>query len=117
MILAYGSIPRPARIRPAHKKFDRSEAIETGREELLKGTSKRRKSFGLRHFKGTRVVEQSADVLKLPAGAPVLIYRTRTNRWERPFNLISIEIETVVVKMPCGRRISRPTFVELLIIS
>lgn len=52
IILVYGSIPLPERIRPAHTQLERAEAIESARAELLKETSKRRIASCLRYLKG-----------------------------------------------------------------
>lgn len=115
MMLVFGAVPRPARASPAPTQIERQTAIEQAKKEVVKEQAKRRLAFALRHPSGPKGKERSERLRKLPAGSPVLIYRTKTKSWEGPFKFISIEDETAVVQLNRGRKIFRSTCVRPLV--
>lgn len=46
-------------------------------------------SHDIKHVAGHLLPPKSVELRLLPAGSPVLVYRTTTNPWEEPFNFIS----------------------------
>ena len=111
-LLVYGSIPRPARQTPADTQLARAHAMDKARDEVLKEMSKKKVAFGLRTSGLPVSNEQEQELIKLPAGSPVLIYRNADKKWEGPFPFISIDGNTVVVQLPRGRKIFRSNAVK-----
>lgn len=112
MLLVFGALPRPARITPAPTQLHRQRVIEEARKAASTEQARRRLAFALRHPSGPKAKEVSAQLRRLPPGAAVLVYRTVSNRWERPFQFVSCDDETVIVQLPRGRRIFRSTCVK-----
>lgn len=111
-LLVFGLIPRPARKVPSHTQIMRASAIEGGMQAAEKIQAKARIQFGLRHTGGPKGDEASTRLRQLPAGSPVLVYRTTTRKWEGPFIFISVEDETAIVQTGRGRRIFRSNCVK-----
>lgn len=111
-LLVFGAIPRPARKTPAADQLERARVLDAAMTEVQKEQSKRRVAFGLKHTHGSKGLEESENLRKLPAGAPVYVFRQKSNCWEGPFSFIEITGETVVVQMPSGRKIFRSTVVK-----
>ena len=112
MLLVFGAIPRPARMTPSPSQLDRQKAIEEAKKEVEQEQSRRRIAFALRHPSNAKAKEQSAQLRDLPAGSPVLVYRTTTKRWEGPFTYITSSGDTAVVQLTRGRRIFRTNCVK-----
>lgn len=70
---------------------------------ISKEHAKRKIAFGLK-YRGPYGKEQT-DLDKLTFGAPILIYRHKSGKWEGPFKFISKENETVCAQLPHGRKI------------
>lgn len=112
MLLVFGVIPRPARSTPSATQMARAEMIDRAMDEVTKLHAKMRLAFGLKHTAGPKGVEQSECLRQLPAGSPVLVFRTASKLWEGPFDFISVSGETAVVQTKRGRRIFRSTCVK-----
>ena len=112
MLLVYGAFPRPARTTPSPTQLERQNAIEAAKVEVQTEQARRRISFALNHPASEKNTKNSEALRDLPAGSPVLVYRSTTDKWEGPFRYISIEGETVVVQLPHGRRIFRSHYVR-----
>lgn len=110
-LLVFGAIPRPARTEPAQCQLERAKALDAGMDHVRKEQASRRIAFGLKS-KGSFGVDNSEEHRKLPAGAPVLVYRQKSKDWEGPFNFIEIQGETVTVQLPSGRKIVRSHVVK-----
>lgn len=105
MLLVFGAFPRPARTTPAPCQIQRQQAVESGRGAAAHERAKRRLAFALRHPSVPIGKEASARLQDLPPGSKVLIYRTKPNRWEGPYNFVSVDGETVVLQLNHGRKI------------
>lgn len=112
MLLVFGALPRPARKTPSPNQLQRQHAIEEAKKAVLHEQGKRRIAFALRHPSSPKAKELSQRLLDLPAGSPVLVYRTKTKQWEGPYKYIAIEGETVTIQLPRGRKIFRTTCVK-----
>lgn len=64
----------------------------------VKKQEKRRIAFVIRHTEGLKAVEELAELRRLPFGSLVLIYRTKTRKWEGPHVLVSIDAEASIVQ-------------------
>lgn len=60
----------------------------------------------------TRAKENSIQLQKLPAGSPVIIYRTRSKTWKGKCPLSNIDNETVCLQLDRRRKIFRSTTVR-----
>ena len=109
-LLVFGAFPSPARNLPASTQLARSDGLEQAMKAVEKEYAQRKVQFGLR-YKGPYGRERK-DLFNLPHGAPILIYRNKTEKWEGPFKFISIEGDTVVVQLPHGRKIFRSHVVK-----
>ena len=112
MLLVFGALPRPARTTPSPSQLMRQEAMEQAKKAVATEQAKRRLAFALRHPSSPKSKETSLALQNLPSGSLVLVYRTKSKRWEGPFRYISCEGETVVVQLQRGRRIFRTTCVK-----
>lgn len=108
-LLVFRAVPRPAKTASSATLLNRVLAIDNSTKEAEKEHGKQRIVFGLRLSGGTEEVEQSADLPRFSAVAPVIYYRTTKKAWEGPLTFIRIAGETVVVKIPRDRRIFRST--------
>ena len=88
-LLVYGAIPRISNRQPAETQLARAAAIDTAMDLVRKEQAKRRLAFGLRKLTGPYPVESSTNLYLLPAGAPVLVFRTSTNKSEGPSQFFS----------------------------
>lgn len=113
MLLVFGALPQPARMKPCPTKVNRQKAIEEGRKEVSKDQAKRRIDLELHHPGGKKAKEQSERLITLPYGSLVLVYRTTSRTWEGKFSYIYVEGETAVVQLHQGRKIFRTTCVKL----
>lgn len=111
-LLVFGAIPRPARHTTSPDQSQRSAAIQKAVEAAETEQARRVLAFGLRHKTGGKGKEMSERLLKLPAGSPVLVYRTKPKEWTGPHKFISVRGETAVVQLDRGRRIFRSTCVK-----
>jgi hypothetical protein len=109
-LLVYGSLPSPARTKPAASQLQRARAMDEARTEVSKEHARRRVQFGL-HYKGPFGNERQ-DLDALQFGAEVSVYRAASGRWEGPFRFVSKEGETVVVELANGRKIFRSNAVR-----
>lgn len=115
MLLVFGALPRPVRSSTSATQLERQRAIEAATKEVQTEQTKRRISFALRHPASERNRKNTEALYNLPAGLPVLVYRTTTKKWESPHKFVSIEGETAVVQFSSGRRIFRSHCVKPLI--
>lgn len=76
ILLVFVIIPRPAQQTPQRLKFNAEMMIERTINEVSEIHSKVRVAFGLKHFGRPKRIEQSKYLRNLPAGSPVLVYRT-----------------------------------------
>ena len=111
-LLVYGAIPRPLRRTPAETQLRRAEALEAAMKAVQKEQAKRKIAFALRHPGGPKAKEHDSELERLPAGAPVLVYRENSKKWEGPHLFINVDGSTVVVQTPSGRKIFRSHVVK-----
>lgn len=111
-VLVYGTLPRPPRRTPADTQIQRAKTLDLAMDAVLKEQSKRRIAFALRHPSSPKAQEQEEQLSLLPSGAPVLVYRQGTKKWEGPYPLVHISGRTVVVQLPHGRKIFRSNVVK-----
>ncbi len=111
-LLVFGTFPRPARNTPSATQIQRARAKDLAIKEVLKEHAKRKVAFGMKHYRGPKGKEYNAELNKLPAGAPVYVYRDRSKSWEGPFPFLNIDGETVVVQLPKGRKLFRSCVVK-----
>lgn len=71
----------------------------------------------MRHIRGPKEVEASEELRRRPAGASVLVYRTKSKSWEGPHTFVSIDVETEVVQTKSGRKIHLSTCVRPSVLS
>lgn len=116
MLLVFGALPKPLRTSTSPNQLTRQKAIEEASKAVQAEQSKRRLSFALRHPTSNRNRRNSELLRNLPAGSPVLVYRTTNEKWDGPHKFVSIEGETAVVQLPHGRRIFRSHCVKPLIV-
>lgn len=116
ILLVFGVIPRPARMNPSITQIERSKAIDNAMIEVEKEQVRQRIAFGIKTRGNPKGMESSEKLRQLPAGARVLVYRTKSKSWEGPFTFISIEGETVVVQLKFGRSIFRSSCVKPYVI-
>lgn len=109
-LLVFGAVPRPARVSPSPDQIDRAKAVENAMKAVEKEHARRKVLFGQRH-RGPYGRER-LDLMKLPHGADVLIFREKQKKWTGPHKFISIEGDTVVVQLPHGRKIFRSHVVK-----
>lgn len=114
ILLVFGALPRPARSTPSPTQLVRQAAIEEERKRASAEQAKLRLAFALKHPSRPKAKESSSLFHDLPSGSKVLVYRTKSKRWEGPYTYISSEGETIVVQLPQGRRIFRSTGVKPL---
>ena len=111
-LLVFGTLPRPARIHPAATQLERAKAKGEATKEFHKEISKRKIAFAKKHTHSPKGKASNAEIHKLPAGAPVRVWRESLNSWEGPFPFISIDGETVIVQLPHGRKLFRSTVIK-----
>lgn len=112
MLLVFGALPRPARISPSPGQLERQLCIEAAKKAVLTEQARRRITFALKHPSSPKAKEHSKLLMDLPAGSPILVYRTTSKKWEGPFKFISIEGETAVIQLHRGRKIFRSTCIK-----
>ena len=111
-MLVFGTIPRPPRRTPAPTQLQRASVIEKCMSEVRKEFCKRKLAFALRHPRNAAAQDQERRLQKLPSGSPVLVYRTKSRKWEGPFRLVSTDDGTAVVQLKNGRKIFRTSAVK-----
>ena len=79
-LLVYGAIPRPPRRTPAETQIQRARAIDAAIAAIQKEHAKRKIAFAFKHPSSPKAKEQQSDLQKLPAGAPVLVYRDKSKK-------------------------------------
>lgn len=109
-LCVFGAIPKPARNCPAPQQIERARAIDDAIREVEREQTKRKVTFGLR-YRGPYGKERS-DLDNLHFGAPVRVYRPKTDIWEGPFKFIWKDNETVCVQLPNGRKLFRSHVVK-----
>lgn len=80
------------------------------KKEVSFAYARSRIALGLRYV-GPRGAERE-DLDKLYPGSKVLVYQTKTKKWEGPFTFIDKSGETVCVQQPKGRQIFRSNVVK-----
>lgn len=112
MFLVYGTVLRPAVTTPCPIQLTRIQTIDNAMKAVRKQQAKSRLTFALRHPLGPKGKKASSRLRNLPAGAPVLVYRTHERKWTGPHKYTNLEGGTVVVQLPHGRSIFRSTNVK-----
>lgn len=112
MFLVFVLLPRPIRTSPCPTQLLRSTAIEEAKRVVEKEQAKSRIAFALRHPGGPKAQEVSQILRDLPAGYPVLVFRTATKRLESPFKYVSVDGQTAVGQLNRDRRIFRATLLK-----
>lgn len=90
MLLVFGSLPRPSRTTFYPSQAEIYTKIESAKKAVEKEQEKRRVELESRHPSGPKAKEYSARLHDLPDVSPVLIYRTKTDKWVGPYSFISI---------------------------
>ena len=111
-LLVLGSIPRLPLHVPAETQIQRAIAIDAATDAAMKELAKRKISFGIRNTGSPKMKEQEEELTRLPAGAPVLIYRDTSKVCKGPFLFISIDGIAIVIQLPHGRQIFKSTAVK-----
>lgn len=66
----------------------------------------------LRHSGGPKRFERSVQILSLPAGSPVLVYKTASKTWEGPFPFENIDGEMIFVQLKKGGKLFRSNCIK-----
>lgn len=107
LLLVSGAIPRPARTVSAPSRLERAEIVEIALDEVVKDPFEAKVAFDLRHVKGPKCIGHFLRLPRLLAESSVLVFRTKSKRWEWPFKIVHVEEETVVVQMDHRKRMCR----------
>lgn len=112
MPLVFAGVPRRARAVPSITQLKRVKAIGMAILEVENEKAHHRIAFGLRHSGDPKRREHSLILRSRPTGAPVLVSRTTTKRWEGLYRFVNISGETAVIQTNRGRSIFRSTCVK-----
>lgn len=112
-LLVFGKIPRQIRKRTSPTQIIRAAEIDNTMKDAGTEQTNRRIEFWLRYKKGPYEVETSKKLRRLTAGAQVLVYRTKSKKWEGPHTIVSVEGETSIVRTYSGPKIHRLTCLRL----
>lgn len=77
MLLVFGDIPRLVRNNPTATQLMRARANNSATKEAEIEQANRRIAQGFCHPSSTKIKGTMAILEELPAGAPVLVYRTK----------------------------------------
>lgn len=72
---------------------------------IRKATEKMIKRFSKRHVKAalnSRNGPDTPDICTVSIGSDLLVFRTRSKKWERPFTLLGLEEEKCTALLPHG---------------
>ncbi|KHJ31248.1 hypothetical protein EV44_g3121 [Erysiphe necator] len=112
-LLVFGTFPRMCNLDPPSSDITkRASAIKSAMDEVISLRTKRKvaEAIGQRNSPSTTLVHN------LTLGSKVLIFREgiagRSGKWTSPFELLSIERETCIVKLPNGSTNFRSTVVK-----
>lgn len=87
ILLVFGVIPFPEGSIPSATQLQRASSLDAAMPEVEKEQARRLISFGLRHTGGPKRTEESEELCRLPAGSPVMVYRTTKKRGRDPIAL------------------------------
>lgn len=110
MLLVFGALPRPARSFPSITLATATSKGYRGSPEIgkLRAGEKAHLIFLTppRRAEGERKSEQ---LMNLPEGSPVLLFKTEYKRWEGSYKFVSLESETVIIQLYRDHKIFRST--------
>lgn len=109
-LLVFGALPRlglPSDP-PTPSTFKRAIALRKATATMSKHFSSRQVKDALKTRNGPDVT----DIHKTPIGAPVLVYRPKTDKWEGPYSILEINGEDIIVLLPKGPTKFRSTVVK-----
>lgn len=90
---------------PKPSQLQRQRTLEEASKAAEHEQAKRRVDFALRHPSEPKGEEATAALEQLSPGSRVLVYRTKSKKWEGLHRFVSLDGETVVVKTVRGRKI------------
>ena len=112
-LLVFGAYPRMTELdAPSPSITQRAMAMKKAMDEVRKCTASRQVNDALNTCNGP----STASVHDLPINSPVLIYRegkaSQSGEWKGPYNLLSIEGESVIIELPHGPTKFRSTSIK-----
>ena len=112
-LLVFGAYPRMTELdAPSPSITQRAMAMKKAMDEVRKCTASRQVNDAL----NTRNGPSTASVHDLPINSPVLVYRegkaSQSGEWKGPYNLLSIQGESVIIELPHGPTKFRSTSIK-----
>ena len=112
-LLVFGAYPRMTELdAPSPSISQRAMAMKKAMDEVRKSTASRQINDAL----NTRNGPSTASVHDLPINSPVLVYREgnagQSGEWKGPYNLLSIQGESVIIELPHGPTKFRNTSIK-----
>ena len=112
-LLVFGAYPRMTELdAPSPSITQRGIAMKKAMDEVRKCTASRQVNDAL----NTRNGPSTAAVHDLPINSPVLVYREgnvgQSGEWKGPYNLLSIQGESVIIELPHGPTKFRSTSIK-----
>lgn len=104
MLLVFGTNSRSVRKIPAITQIKRGKVIDKEMQDISGGQARTRLAFELRHPSGPKGIQNRIVFEKLPAGAPVLVFREGPCACKLPHSCINIGNETLSEQMPRSRK-------------
>lgn len=105
VLLVSGALPSPARTNSTKTEIERERCVDAAMTEFDKWRAKRRINFGLKHTMVPKENEDRRYLQQLPAGKPILIFRTTSKSWYGPHTFVRTEGENIFVQTRRGRRL------------
>lgn len=113
--LVIETFPRPAQTLPTPSQLGWKREIDCAMEAIVKGQTRKRIAYGLKHMRRPKGPEHYAELRYIPLGCSVLVYRTKSKKSESLIKFTRITRENVVVQMNLGQWQFRSTCVKLAV--
>lgn len=78
----FGTLPKPARNHPLESELQREKARYSAMKDVRSSFAKAKLQFAKKHTHVPKGKESTAELQKLPAGAPVYVQRDITQSWQ-----------------------------------